>query len=581
MRKTKIICTIGPASADECTIREMIKAGMNVARLNFSHGEYESHKKIADTVKKVREELGVHVALLLDTKGPEIRIGRFKDGSVTLTAGNKFTLYLSDREGDADGVSVSYKGLCNDITKGARIMIDDGLIELKCINVESGKIECTVVNGGVLSNNKSINLPGVRTSIPFLSEKDKNDIKFAVQEDFDFIAASFTQCADNIHEMRRELELCGGGDIRIIAKIENSAGVDSIDEIINVSDGIMIARGDMGVEVPIETIPVIQKKLISKCYKAGKQVITATQMLDSMTKNPRPTRAEVTDVANAIYDGTSATMLSGETAAGKYPIEAVKTMASIAEKTESDIDYKSRFTHLQFNKFNNVTNAISHATCTTAHDLGAAAIITVTQTGETARKISRFRPETPIIGCSPNKRTCRQMSMSWGIEPLLVDPMTSTDDLLEHAEKRTMEAGFLSNGDIAVITAGIPLGIPGTTNMLKVQIVGDVLVSGIGITDKTACGILCVSTTEDDAIKNFSDGMILAVPSLNERLLPVARRAKAIICELGGKDSFSAAVGQVLDIPVIVGAAGATKILKTGTAVTVDGKRGIVCPGET
>ncbi len=581
MRKTKIICTIGPASANEETIREMIKAGMNVARLNFSHGEYESHKKIADIVKKVRQELGAHVALLLDTKGPEIRIGRFKDGSVTLKAGNRFTLYLSEREGDESGVSVSYKGLCNDISKGSKIMMDDGLIEHRCENVESGRIDCTVINGGVLSNNKSINLPGIRTSIPFLSEKDKNDIKFAIQEDFDFIAASFTQSADNIHEMRRELELAGGGGIRIIAKIENSAGVESIDEIINVSDGIMIARGDMGVEIPIETIPVIQKKLISKCYKAGKQVITATQMLESMTKNPRPTRAEVTDVANAIYDGTSATMLSGETAAGKYPIEAVKTMSSIAEKTESDIDYKSRFSHLQFNKFNNVTNAISHATCTTAHDLGAAAIITVTQTGETARKISRFRPETPIIGCSPNERTCRQMSLSWGIMPLMVDPMNSTDELLEHAESKTMEAGYLSNGDIAVITAGIPLGIPGTTNMLKVQIVGDVLVSGIGVNDKTVCGILCVSTTEDDAIKNFSDGMILAVPSLNEKLLPIARRAKAIICELGGKDSFSAAVGQVLDIPVIVGAAGATKILKTGTAVTVDGKRGIVYPGET
>ncbi len=583
MRKTKIICTLGPASETETTIRELILAGMDVARLNFSHGEYADHKKKADIVKKVRAELGTHTALLLDTKGPEIRLGKFTSGKVTLSAGSTFSLYLTDKDGDERGVSITYTGLWRDVSVGSRILIDDGLIELTATEVNKKEIRCIVKNGGTISDRKGVNVPGVTLSIPFLSEKDKEDISFGVREDFDFIAASFTQCADDIKAIREELERHGCQNMRIMAKIENSAGVENIDEILNEADGIMIARGDLGSEVPMENIPIIQKQLISKCYNAGKQVITATQMLESMTHNPRPTRAEITDVANSIYDGTSAIMLSGETAMGKYPIEAVRRMATIAARTESDIDYKMRFFEHRFAGFTNVTDAISHATCTTSHDLGAKVIITVTTSGLTARLLSRFRPQTDIIGCSPDSKACRHMNMSWGVTPLLIDMVEdSSEELLTLAEKEVYKAGYVSYGDLVVITAGLPLGVSGTTNMLKVQIVGDVLIAGKGIVPTSACGPLCVCSTDDDALKNFKIGDIIVVPSASDRIISVLRHAKAIICERGGEDSYAAIVGKTLNIPVIVGAEGATKILHSGTTVTVDGKLGMVyCGGKS
>ncbi|MBQ8253910.1 MAG: pyruvate kinase [Clostridia bacterium] len=581
MRKTKIICTLGPASETEEVIRELILSGMDVARINFSHGEHSEHKKKVEIIKKLRKELGTHTALLLDTKGPEVRLKKFRDGSATLKTGDSFYLYLNDREGDEKGVSITYTGLWRDVTVGSRILVDDGLIELRVDNVKETEIKTTVLNGGKLSDKKGINVPGVKLSMPFLSEKDKDDLAFGAREGFDFIAASFTQSAEDIRMMREELEKHGCSDIRIIAKIENTAGVENVDEILNEADGIMVARGDLGAEVPMENIPILQKQLISKCYNAGKQVITATQMLESMTHNPRPTRAEITDVANAIYDGTSATMLSGETAMGKYPVESVKRMAKIAMRTESDIDYKKRFFDNRFGGFTNVTDAISHATCTTAHDLGAKTIITVTTSGYTARLLSRFRPQTDIIACSPSERACRHMNMSWGVIPLLVDKVAeSSEELLEMAVDEAYKNGHVEYGDLVVITAGLPLGVSGTTNMLKVQMVGDVLLAGNGIVDKSVCGKLCVCGTDAEALTKFENGDIIVIPSASDRIIGILRHASAIICERGGDDSYAAIVGKTLNIPVIVGAENATKILKTGTTVTVDGKLGMVYCNE-
>lgn len=580
MRKTKIICTLGPASDNEEIIREMMLAGMDVARINFSHSDYESHKHKIDIVKKLRAELGIHTALLLDTKGPEIRLKKFKGGKIELKKGQTFSLCFGDVEGDETRAAITYRELYRDVTVGTRILIDDGLIEMRVESFDETSIRCTVINGGTVSDRKSINVPGVRLSIPFMNERDREDIAFGVANDFDFIAASFTQSAADIRDIRHELELRGCDTIRVIAKIENASGVENIDEILDASDGIMVARGDMGVEIPMEEIPVIQKRLITKCYNDGKQVITATQMLESMTRQPRPTRAEITDVANAIYDGTSAIMLSGETASGLYPLEAVKTMARIAERTESDIDYRKRFSEVRVTGFSNVTSAISHATCTTAHDLHASAIITVTKSGRTARMLSRYRPETLIIGCSPEPKTCRHMNMAWGVAPVLIDEKTTTDELLSHALDRAYEQKLIDYGNIVVLTAGLPLGVSGTTNMLKVQIVGNVLVSGTGIIKKNICGSLCVAGSEEELSVNFTDGDIVVAPFVTAKLLDILRRASGIICERGGIDSYAAIVGEVLNIPVIVGAAKATRVLHSGTTVTIDGEKGLVFSGN-
>ncbi|NLE13537.1 MAG: pyruvate kinase [Clostridiales bacterium] len=577
MRKTKIICTLGPTSDTREKIRELMLAGMDVARINFSHGDYKGHKEKADLVKELRAELGLHTALLLDTKGPEIRLGKFEGGSAELVTGSCFTLYTSEIMGDATKASVSYPGIYRDLHIGSRVLVDDGLIELRVDTVDDEQLNCTVVNGGKVSDRKSVNLPGTVVSLPFISEHDLDDLEFGIREDFDFVAASFTQSAEDVAQIRRELEKRGCRSMRIIAKIENAAGVENIDEILNESDGIMVARGDMGVEIPLEDVPIIQKQLISKCYNAGKQVITATQMLESMTSNPRPTRAETNDVANAIYDGTSAIMLSSETANGKYPVEAVRTMASIALRTESEIDYAQRFRLYSGCLYQNVTNAISHAACTTALDLGASAIITVTKSGQTARLISRFRPVTPIVGCSPDPKICRHMNLSWGVAPALIDELTTTDELLEHAVARAVDIGMLGHGDLAVITAGIPLGVSGTTNMLKVQIVGNVLVSGVGVAPGYVCGTLCVAHDETEARNKFVDGSILVIPEVTPQLIPLLRGAAGIICERGTADSCAAIIGQTLSIPVITEAIDATKILKTGTTVTFDADKGIVC----
>ena len=472
MRKTKIICTLGPSTDKDGVLEELVKEGMNVARFNFSHGLHDEQKGRIDKLKEIRTRLNKPVAALLDTKGPEIRIREFENGKVTLKEGQEFTLTTEEIVGNEKIVSVTYKDLYKDVKPGNSILIDDGLIGLEVKKIKGQNIICKVVNGGVLGNKKGVNLPGVEVNMPFISPKDHDDILFGIKEGYDFIAASFTRTAADVKEIRDILEKSGGHDIKIIAKIENQQGVDNIDSIIEAADGIMIARGDMGVEIPLEDVPVIQKDIIAKVYNAGKQVITATQMLDSMIKNPRPTRAETTDVANAIYQGTSAIMLSGETAAGKYPIEALKTMVKIAVRTEADVDYNKQFSTSSKDHATNVTTAISHATCMTAIDLNAKAIIAVTRSGNTARMVSKYRPGCQIIACTPDERTWRQMNLIWGVTPLLTKEEYSMEILLLHATEAAEEKGYVKEGDIVVLTVGVPLGHPGNTNLLKATVVG-------------------------------------------------------------------------------------------------------------
>lgn len=580
IRKTKIICTLGPATDDENILRQLMLGGMNTARLNFSHGTHEEQQKRVDMVKKLRKELNLPIALLLDTKGPEIRTKTFKNNSVQLKTGQLFTLTPDDCDGDETKVSITYGNLAMDTNIGDHILIDDGLVAMKIVDIKKSDVVCEVLNDGKVSNRKSINVPGANLSMPYISEKDKNDIIFGIENDFDFIAASFVRSAFDIIDVKKILEQNGGNGIQIISKIENNQGVQNIDEIIRLSDGIMVARGDMGVEIAFEELPTIQKKLIEKSFKAGKKVITATQMLDSMTHNPRPTRAEASDVANAVYDGTSAVMLSGETAAGAYPVESLKTMAQIIACTENDINYKKRFEQNKFH-LSGVTNAISHSTCTTAHDLEASAIITVTRSGYTSRMVSSFRPVCPIIAAVRGERAMRQLNLSWGVYPVLSEEKKTTDELFEHAVSCAMKTGIVKNGDIVVITGGSPVGVSGTTNILKVHLVGDILVSGDGINKLSISGKVCVAHNEEEAIRNFSDGDILVIPETSNMIINVLKKASGIITEKSGVTSHAAIVGMTLDIPVICGAEQATDILKDGTVVTVDANRGFVYNGVT
>lgn len=467
MRKTKIICTIGPASESEEKLRELMIAGMNVARFNFSHGSHEEHKKKFDRVIKISNELGIPVATLLDTKGPEIRLKDIEGGKTELVAGQKFILTTEDILGNNEKVSITYKNLKNDISAGTTILIDDGLIEMVVDSIEETDIICTVVNGGPISNHKGVNVPSAVLSMPYISEVDRSDIMFGCDMGFDFIAASFVRCKEDILEVRKILDE-HNSHMKIIAKIENMQGIENLEDILTVSDGIMVARGDMGVEIPMEEVPVVQKRMIKMAEAQGKHVVTATQMLDSMIKNPRPTRAEVADVANAIYDGTTAIMLSGESAAGLYPVEAVKTMSQIAERAEQDIDYNSRMKRREHIDSFDVTTAISHATCTTAMDLKVAAIITVTISGFTAGMISRYKPSCPIIACSVSPRICRQLSLSWGVTPIWIARESTAEDLFDEAVRAAEEAGYIKKGDKVVLTAGVPLGVSGRTNMLRV-----------------------------------------------------------------------------------------------------------------
>jgi pyruvate kinase len=579
MRGTKIVCTIGPASDSEEMLIQLVTAGMNVARLNFSHGNHEEHKKRIDTIKMVRQKLQKPVAIMLDTKGPEVRLGSFKDGTAEINAGDRFVLTVEDVLGDNTRCSITYKELPKEVSKGTKILIADGLIELRVVDKTETEVICQVINGGTLADRKNVNIPGATSKLPAITQKDISDLIFGIENDIDMVAASFIRKATDVLEIRKILEENGGGFISIISKIENQEGVDNIDEILKVSDGLMVARGDLGVELPAEEIPLTQKMLIKKCNNLGKPVITATQMLDSMMRNPRPTRAEVTDIANSILDGTDAIMLSGETAAGKYPIDAVKTMAIIAERTERDLDYRLIGKRQEYNQGVTVANAISHASCTTANELGAAAIITPTQSGSTARMVSKFRPKAPIIAATFDERVRRKLCLSFGVHSVLIQGVDSTDDLIEQSVDQAIANEYVSSGDLVVITAGVPAGVAGTTNLIKVHIIGNIAARGIGVGQHSITGKVAIIRDLEKDSEKVEAGDILVVVSTDKEVVPLMKKASAFIIEEGGITSHAAIVGLALGKPVIVGVKNAMELFKDGQIVTMDTVRGVIYKG--
>ena len=580
MRKTKIICTLGPALDDPATLKKIFIKGMDVARLNFSHGTHEEHLERVRRFRQIRDELKKPAALLLDTKGPEIRLKKFKNGKIMLPTGSRFILTTEDIEGDEDRVAVTYKDITRDLTKGNRVLIDDGLIDLKVTGVNDTEVMCEVMNGGELSDKKGVNLQGVTARMPFMSDQDRKDLLFGIKNNFEFVAASFVRNADDVKQIKSFLEENGGGFIKVISKIENRDGVKNIDEIIRVSDGIMVARGDMGVEISFEEIPRLQKLIIKKTLNAGKPAITATQMLDSMIRNPRPTRAEITDVANAIYDGTSAIMLSGETAVGKYPELTVTTMAKIAEKTEMDIDYVKNFENTHINISKNITDAISYSTVSAAHSLGAAAIITITKSGHTSRMVSRYRPQCMIIASTPLETVFNQLALSWGVCPVHAEEATTTDEIFQNSVENAFNEELVKNGDLVVITGGMPVGISGTTNMIKIHVVGDVLVEGISLNGLSSTGIVSVIADNKSTIEDFKGGEILVIKKSCDSILHLIKNATGVITEEDPDDSPAAIVAKALDIPVITSARNATEILTSGTAVRIDGGNGLIYSGH-
>ena len=580
MRKTKIICTLGPSTDKDGVLRELIANGMNVARFNFSHGSHEEHKGRLDLLKSLREELGKPVAALLDTKGPEIRLKDFKNGTEMLEAGQTFTLTTRDVEGTKEICSITYKDLPQDVAPGGTIMLDDGLIKLQIQTVNDTDIVCTVLNNGKIKNKKGVNVPGVHLSMPYMSQRDKDDIIFGIQQGYDFIAASFVRTAQDVYDIRNLLNQYDS-NIRIIAKIENREGVNNIDSILAAADAVMVARGDLGVEIDFTELPGIQKTIIDRSFSFGKPIVTATQMLDSMMVNPRPTRAEISDVANAIYDGTSAIMLSGETAAGAYPVEALKTMSAIAERTEQEGHYlRGRLMEPNTGKIS-VSDATAHAACLTAKDVNAAAIVTVSESGTTARLLSKYRPQQPIIACVMKEQVQRQLSLSWGITSLMMPLAHSTDELIEMSTALAKENGFLHNGELAVVTAGVPVGISGTTNMIKIHMVGNCLATGVGVGPENAevsnaTGKACVCRTLDEVRAKFKPGMVLVVPSTSNEMLNYVRDAAALVVEEPGLNSHAAIAGKALLKPTVVGAVGATSHIRDGLMIAVDCAHGSV-----
>ena len=579
MKKTKIVCTIGPKTESEEMLAKMLDAGMNVMRLNFSHGDYAEHGQRIQNLRNVMSKTGKTAAILLDTKGPEIRTMKLEGGNdVSLKAGQTFT-FTTDKSviGNSEMVAVTYEGFTTDLSVGNTVLVDDGLIGMEVTAIEGNKVICKVLNNGDLGENKGVNLPGVSIALPALAEKDKQDLIFGCEQGVDFVAASFIRKRSDVIEIREHLKAHGGENIHIISKIENQEGLNNFDEILEASDGIMVARGDLGVEIPVEEVIFAQKMMIEKCIRARKVVITATQMLDSMIVNPRPTRAEITDVANAIYDGTGAVMLSGETAAGKYPVEALKAMATIAEATESDSNFDSLVHHTRGeNSRLSVSAAVGHAACTTANDIGATAIITASKSGETARLLSRFRPDAQIIACVLDETTRRQLNVYRGVTPLLMDYAHSTDELISMSVENAKGAGLIQDGDLVVVTAGVPVGVSGTTNMIKVHMVGDSLLAGVGIGSRNAKGEVCVCRSAAEAAKKFKPGQILVVPFTTNDELPFIREAAGVITEEAGANSHSAIVGLTLNKAVIVGATNATRTLKDGMVISMDCIRGTV-----
>lgn len=577
-RKTKIICTLGPSTDDPDILYSFVEKGMDVARFNFSHGDYEDHFRRIQMVREAAKKLKKEVALMLDTKGPEIRVGKFKTGSVHLNKGQKFILTAEEIDGDNERVTLTYPDMVNKVKKDNVIVLSDGLISLLVEGTDDKNIYTTVMNNGILKDHKRVAVPGIFLDMQFLSEKDINDIKFGVEHEMDFIAASFVQNAANILEIRKVLEE-NNSNIDIIAKIENKFGIENIDEILKAADGIMVARGDMGIEIPNEDVPLIQKELIKKANKVGKPVITATQMLESMINNPHPTRAEASDVANAILDGTDAIMLSGETAAGNYPLEAMEMMARIAVKTETSLDYKTIFLSKGLNQ-KTTTDAISHATVQISHELDAAAIISITQSGYTAKMVSKYRPNAFIIGVSSNIKMVRKMKLIWGVYPIICSRTNNIEEMVLEAISRSSATKLINEGDLIVITAGVPIGATGTTNMVRVHVVGNILLRGIGVGHTSFTGQVCIANTLKDFKEKMKPGSIVVARRIDEESAKYTTDAGALIVEEGGLTSNAVILGINFGIPVVIGVEGAVETLKDGLVITVDAERGLVYQGE-
>jgi pyruvate kinase len=579
LKKTKIVCTLGPSTDKPGILENLIEAGMNIGRFNFSHGSYEEQGKRIKMLRAASDKLNKRVALMLDTKGPEIRLGKFSEGKAHLRTGQSFTLTAKEILGTAEMASVNYKMLPQEVFAGNTILLSDGLISLHVDAVQGEQIITTVLNSGEISDRKRVAVPGVSLALPFLSEQDEADILFGVSQDMDFIAASFVQRATDVLAIRKLLE-SANAHMEIIAKIENAAGVKNIDEILKVADGIMVARGDLGVEIPTEEVPIVQKSLIEKCNKAGKPVITATQMLESMMVNPRPTRAEASDIANAILDGTDCIMLSGETASGNYPVETLQTMARIAMRTEEALKYNAILLSKGITLQNTTTDAISHATVQVAYELNAAAIITATEHGYTARMVSKYRPQANIIAVTPNEKTVRRMMLFWGVQPILGVTTKNSDEMVQNATIKSVEQGLIKEGDLVVITAGVPAGMSGTTNMIRVHVVGNILLRGVGIGQRSVTGKICIAHSIKEVKNKFQPGDILVVTSVDEETATYASKAAAIIAEEGGLTSNAAIVGISVGIPVVIGVDGAVERLIDGSLVTVDGARGLIYQGK-
>ena len=581
MRKTKIVCTIGPASESPEMLRKLVLAGMNVARLNFSHGDYDEHGARIANIKKVREELGRTVSILLDTKGPEIRLGKLAEEPIELVQDEIVTLTTEDVLGTRRRIPVSYKQLPQDVSVGSTILIDDGLIGLRVTAIRGTEIDCRVVNGGPIKSRKGVNVPGVRINLPGITEKDAADIRFGIEQGVDFIAASFVRKASDVLEIREILEKHNASHIQIISKIENQEGVDNLADILEVSDGLMVARGDLGVEIPAEEVPLVQKRMIEMCNRAGKPVITATQMLDSMQRMPRPTRAEASDVANAILDGADATMLSGETAAGKYPVESVLTMARIAERTEAALEHREIFLRQANYQQRSVTEAISQAVANSALELDAKAIVTPTETGFTARMVAKYRPKAPVIAVTKDESVMRRLNLVFGVFPMKGYDASTTDELFEMSVNAAKSSGFVKHGDIIVITAGVPVGRSGATNLIKIHQVGQMVAKGQGIGTQSASGKVVVARSAQEALEKTREGYILVAKSTDKDYMPAIEKAAAIITETGGITSHTAVVAVSLGKPAVVGVENATELLEEGDEVTVYAEVGVIYSGKS
>ncbi|EGO8491491.1 pyruvate kinase [Enterococcus faecalis] len=582
MKKTKIVCTIGPASESVDMLVNLINAGMNVCRLNFSHGDYEEHGARIKNIREAVKITGKRVAILLDTKGPEIRTNDMENGAITMKIGDSVRISMTEVLGTNEKFSITYPELINDVNVGSHILLDDGLIDLEVTDIDrdANEIVTVVKNEGVLKNKKGVNVPGVSVNLPGITEKDANDIRFGIGQGIDFIAASFVRRASDVLEITKILEEENATHIQIIPKIENQEGIDNIDEILKVSDGLMVARGDMGVEIPTEDVPAVQKALIKKCNALGKPVITATQMLDSMQRNPRPTRAEANDVANAIYDGTDAVMLSGETAAGDYPLEAVQTMARIAVRTEETLVNQDSFALKLYSK-TDMTEAIGQSVGHTARNLGIQTIVAATESGHTARMISKYRPKAHIVAITFSEQKARSLSLSWGVYATVADKPSSTDEMFNLASKVSQEEGYASEGDLIIITAGVPVGEKGTTNLMKIQMIGSKLVQGQGVGEEAIIAKAVVAGTAEEAVAKATEGAILVTKTTDKEYMPAIEKASALVVEEGGLTSHAAVVAIAQNIPVIVGAADATSLINNDEVITVDPRRGIVYRGAT